>query len=169
MIEVPITADMVEAATLLADTMGEINNSIRKGEGNVYGFLGELVFMEVAGGFHYNTYDWDVVFPDGSTVDVKTKCVTSPPKPHYDCSVASIGTQQNCDYYAFVRVLEDLTVGWYLGTMLKENFLHDARFLKAGIPDGDNGWSPTIDCYNVKISDLGYANGAFPSDHYKCE
>jgi hypothetical protein len=53
--------------------------------------------------------------------------------------------------------------------MLKEDFLNDARFLKAGIPDGDNGWSPTIDCYNVKISDLGYTDGAFPPCHYKSE
>lgn len=167
MIEVPITTDMADAALLMAEEMGHLNNSIREGEGNIYGFLGELIFMEIAGGFHRNTYDWDVVFPDGTTVDVKSKCVTTPPKPYYECSVASIGTKQDCDYYAFVRVHKDLTTGWYLGAMLKEDFLNNARFLQAGIPDGDNGWSPTIDCYNVKISDLEHADGGFPRHHYE--
>ena len=163
MIEIPVTSEMAEAAVWMADDMGELNNSIRQGEGNVYGFLGELLFIEVAGGSHRNTYDWDVELPDGSTVDVKTKCVTSEPKAHYDCSVAAIGTQQNCDYYAFVRVHKDMTVGWYLGAMTKQEFLTSARFLQAGVPDGDNGWSPTIDCYNVTISDLGYTDGEFPA------
>jgi hypothetical protein len=51
--------------------------------------------------------------------------------------------------------------------MLKEDFLNNARLLQAGIPDGDNGWSPTIDCYNVKISDLEHADGGFPRHHYE--
>ena len=137
MIEVPITTDMADAALLMAEEMGHLNNSIRE------------------------------VFPDGTTIDVKSKCVTTPPKPYYECSVASIGTKQDCDYYAFVRVHKDLTTGWYLGAMLKEDFLNNARFLQAGIPDGDNGWSPTIDCYNVKISDLEHADGGFPRHHYE--
>ena len=163
MIEIPVTSEMAEAAVWMADDMGELNNSIRQGEGNVYGFLGELLFIDLTGAYHNHTSDWDVELADGSTVDVKTKCVTSEPKAHYDCSVAAIGTQQNCDYYAFVRVHKDMTVGWYLGAMTKQEFLPSARFLQAGVPDGANGWSPTIDCYNVTISDLGYTDGEFPA------
>jgi len=162
-IEIPVLDSWWLTAQWLADDMGELNNSIRKGEGNIYGFLGELLFIDLTDAEHNNTYDWDVELPDGSTVDVKTKCVTSPPLPHYDCSVASIGVNQNCDYYAFVRVHKDMTVGWYLGAMLKQDFLNSARLLQAGVPDGDNGWFPTIDCYNVKISDLGYTDGVFPA------
>ena len=154
MIEVAITRRMAQDAQRMADEMGALRNSIREGKGNVYGFLGEMIFAQVTGGTQRNTYDWDVEMPDGATVDVKTKCVTSPPKEYYDCSVASIGTQQHCDYYAFVRVLKDLTTGWYLGALTKGQFLERSRFLQAGVKDGDNGWSPTIDCYNVKISDL---------------
>ena len=162
MIEVPIPDSWWLSAEWLADDMGELNNSIRKGEGNVYGFLGELIFVHLSGATHQNTYQWDAVLKDGSTADVKTKCVTSEPKPYYDCSVAAIGTNQDCDYYAFVRVHENKSVGWYLGAMLKQDFLDSARFLQAGVPDGDNGWSPTIDCYNVTISDLGYTDAVFP-------
>ena len=156
MIEIPVTYKMRETAKEMADDMGQLNNSIRQGEGNVYGFLGELVFADLTGAHHNNTYDWDVEMPHGPTVDVKTKCVTSPPRNYYDCSVAAIGTNQNCDYYAFVRVHKDCTTAWYLGAMAKQTFLSQSRLLNAGVVDGDNGWAPTIDCYNVKISDLHF-------------
>ena len=139
----------------MADEMGQLNNSIREGDGNIYGFVGELVFAEITGANQNNTYDWDVVMPDGHTVDVKSKCVTTPPLPHYECSVAAIGTRQNCDYYAFVRVLKDCTMAWYLGAMPKMDFLEQSTFMEAGVwQDPGNGWSPTIDCYNLAISAL---------------
>ena len=156
MYEFVIPRSMREAAQWQADEMGQLNNSIRQGEGKVYGFLGEMVFAKITGGEQVNTYDWDVVMPDGATVDVKSKCVTSEPRPYYECSVAAIGTNQNCDYYAFVRVHKDCTIAWYLGAMAKQTFLSQSRLLNAGVVDGDNGWAPTIDCYNVKISDLHF-------------
>jgi len=153
--EFGIPHKMHQTALRMADAMGKLNNSIRHGEGNVYGFLGEMVFAKITGAEQNNTYDWDVVMPTGQTVDVKSKCVTSRPLPHYECSVASIGTQQNCDYYAFVRVLKDCTMAWYLGAMLKEDFLKQSTFMEAGVwEDPTNGWSPTIDCYNIAISAL---------------
>ena len=156
MYEFIIPRSMREAAQWQADEMGQLNNSIRQGEGNVYGFLGEMIFAKITGANQNNTYDWDVEMDDGHTVDVKSKCVTTPPLPHYECSVASIGPHQNCDYYAFVRVLKDCTIAWYLGAMAKQTFLSQSRLLNAGVVDGDNGWAPTIDCYNVKISDLHF-------------
>ena len=156
MYEFIIPQKMRETAQWMADEMGQLNNSIRQGEGNIYGFLGELVFVHLTDAIHNNTYDWDVEMPHGATVDVKTKCVTSPPRNYYDCSVAAIGTNQNCDYYAFVRVHKDCTTAWYLGAMAKQTFLSQSRLLNAGVVDGDNGWAPTIDCYNVKISDLHF-------------
>lgn len=61
MIEVPIPDSWWLSAEWLADDMGELNNSIRKGEGNVYGFLGELIFVHLTGATHENTYQWDAV------------------------------------------------------------------------------------------------------------
>ena len=155
MIDYQIPRSMGRAAAWRADEMGQLNNSIRQGKGNVYGFLGELVFAKVTGATIDNTYDWDARMSDGPTVDIKSKCVTSAPLPHYECSVASIGTHQRCDYYAFVRVLKDCSVAWYLGAMLKSDFLRQATFMEAGVwEDPANGWSPTIDCYNIPISAL---------------
>ena len=160
MIEVGVPRRMLQSAQRQAVDMGHLNNSIRQGEGNVYGFIGELVFAKITGANPNNTYDWDVEMDDGRTVDVKSKCVTTPPLPHYECSVASIGTNQNCDYYAFVRVLKDCTTAWYLGALPKADFLQRATFMEAGVwEDPGNGWSPTIDCYNLPLSDLHLDEG----------
>tara|TARA_R110002167_G_scaffold356838_1_gene572025 strand:+ start:153 stop:497 length:345 start_codon:yes stop_codon:yes gene_type:complete len=103
MIEVQITNSMRETAHDMSSEMGILSRSITRGQGNVYGFLGELVALDVLGGIHQNTMDYDILV-DGSKIDVKTKKTTVKPKPDYDCSVADLTRKQNCDYYAFVRV-----------------------------------------------------------------
>ena len=153
MITIPIDTHMVEEATRLAAEIPVLRNSIRSGEGTIYGVLGELMYIQACGGERQNTYDYDVVMDDNHTVDVKTKCVTTEPRPHYDCSVAAIASQQDCDRYAFIRVLKDMTQGWYLGSLTTEEFYDKARYMEAGKCD-DSGWSPIIDCYSVMISEL---------------
>jgi len=159
MIYVPITASMKRIATRNANRMGNIKNSIMKGEGNVYGFLGEQVAQLVLGGEIVNkgkayNVDYDLICDDGTTVEVKTKKTSVPPKPYYECSIAKYNTRQKCDYYAFVRVLKNREVGWFLGVMPKEKYFINAKFLKAGTRDGDNGFLVRADCYNLPISDL---------------
>jgi len=152
--EVVVTSDMLARAERLADELPVLNHSIREGEGTIYGFLGEVVFREAAGGRQANTYDYDIVMRSGVTVDVKTKMVRSVPRPDYDCSVTAGHTGQACDAYAFVRVLEDMTRGWWCGALRKQEFFEKARLVKAGEQDGDNGWVATVDCYNLPISAL---------------
>jgi hypothetical protein len=97
----------------------------------------------------------DIVLDDFmTTVDVKTKETACAPKPHYSCSVADYNTKQKCDYYAFVRVKKDLSVGWYLGVYPKKYYVKDAIFLKAGDFDPDNNFTVKSDCYNIPISKL---------------
>jgi hypothetical protein len=134
--------------------MGTLRNSIERGEGNLAGFLGELVYLEVEGGRWDNTFEYDVVRPDGTTVDVKTKRTKVAPKPFYDCSVADFNTSQNCDYYAFVRVSYDNSVGWYLGKLPRQKFYDVARFMRRGELDPSNNFTVKADCYNVAISEL---------------
>ena len=105
---------------------------------------------------HENTYDYDVVMRSGMRVDVKTKMVTSAPRPHYECSIAASNTKQDCDVYAFVRVDEDMTRGWYCGAMFKDLFFAEARPIKKGEMDHSNGWVASADCFNVRIADLTY-------------
>ena len=153
-IEVDITPAMVAEAERLAAEVPGLNHSIRAGDGPVYGFLGEVVFVEGVGGRQANPYDYDIVMKSGRSVDVKTKMVRSMPRPHYDCSVTAGHTGQACDVYAFVRVLEDMTRGWYCGAMKKKEFFEKARLVRAGEQDGDNGWVAKADCYNLPIRNL---------------
>lgn len=154
MIEVVITDDMLVKARSLAVELGQLNNSITRGSGNLTGFLGELVANTVLKGELQNTYDYDIMLPSGSTVDVKTKLTSAVPLPTYQCSVAQYNTKQKCDYYAFVRVKNDYSVGWYLGFYEKEQFFKDAVLMKKGDVDGDNGYVVKSTCYNLPINKL---------------
>lgn len=155
MIEVQITPDMVEKAQQQAVEMGKLRNSILQGAGNLAGFLGEQVAQKVLGGFIDNTYDHDIMLDDFvTTVDVKTKQCKSKPLPHYDCSVADYNTKQKCDYYCFVRVKTDFTVGWYLGVYPKDKYVEHATLKTLGEFDPDNAFTVKSDCYNMPISQL---------------
>ena len=153
MIEVQITNAMREVAHDMSSEMGILKRSITRGQGNVYGFLGELVALDVLDGLHQNTMDYDIIV-DGYKIDVKTKKTTVKPKPDYDCSVADLTRKQNCDFYAFVRVLSDQSVGWFLGVKKAEQYFTDARYIKKGDYDNSNGFTARANCYNMPISAL---------------
>ena len=96
----------------------------------------------------------EIKISNGKKVDVKTKQTSVAPLPDYDCSVANFNTKQACDTYAFVRVKNDFTVGWYLGSMNKKEYLEKAIFMKKGDVDPSNNYTVRADCYNLKIKQL---------------
>jgi hypothetical protein len=153
-IEVAVSAAMLVEARDKAAEMGRLYNSIIRGAGNIAGFIGEAIAQQVLGGKLNNTYDYDLVLPDGKTIDVKTKQTSVKPLVTYECSIAALNTTQECDYYAFVRVKNDFTVGWYLGVYDKKQYMEDAVFMKKGTVDPSNGYTVKSDCYNLKISEL---------------
>jgi hypothetical protein len=158
-IQTAIPDDLLTEARQLARQMGTLRNSITKGAGNVYGFVGELVATRYLGALHHNTHDYDVVLPagpQGFRVDVKTKKVTSKPKPNYLCTVADYNTRQQCDAYVFTRVMDDFSYAYLLGWLTKEQFYKEAKFFKRGDidPSGNGKWKFTADCYNVQIDQL---------------
>ena len=140
-------------AKSLSSNLGTLNNSITKGRGNVYGFLGELITANFLGVDLSNTYDYDIIYKD-TKIDVKTKKVSSEPKPHYECSIANLNTKQKCDVYVFTRVLKDMSKGWILGFLTKEDYFNKATFLKRGNIDPSNNWTVKTDCFNLSISNL---------------
>ena len=157
MIEVEITEDMKKRAWRKARAMGELNNSITEGDGNIAGFLGEEVANVVIDGTISNTYDYDVVSKSGIKYDVKTKRCTSPPKPYYDCSVANFNTEQKCDRYVFVRIENKNKRwgrAWVLGWLEHDEYFKRARKLTKGQVDPSNGFVVRADCHNVAISEL---------------
>jgi hypothetical protein len=152
--EIQITEEMRQKADHKAFMLGELNNSILRGNGSHSGYLGEMIVVGVLGGKLANTFDYDLVLDDGTRVDVKTKRTSSPPLPYYSCSVAKFNTRQDCDAYAFVRVKYDLSVGWYLGYINKNDFYLKATEHKRGDHDPSNGFIFRADCYNLSIGEL---------------
>jgi hypothetical protein len=130
MVEILITDEMLIKARRKAIDLGQLNNSIERGDGNLVGFLGELVAQKVLGGRVKNTYEYDLVLKDGTKIDVKTKKTSVAPKDYYDCSIANYNTKQECDEYCFVRVKNTLDKAWVLGRIGKEEYFKKARFLK---------------------------------------
>lgn len=154
MITVNITDEWFVEARKKAIELGRLHNSITKGEGNLAGFLGEIIVREQFGYKEENTYDYDLVAPDGRRIDVKTKRTTVEPKPEYDCSIAASNTKQDCDEYIFVRVKADFSCGWILGSYNKEAYMQEAKFYKKGEVIDDNNFKVRADCYNMKINQL---------------
>jgi hypothetical protein len=151
MIEVAISADMLVEARDKAAEMGRLHNSITRGQGNLAGFLGEAIAQHVLGGTLANTYEYDLIMGDGATVDVKTKLTSVKPLDTYSCSVAKLNTKQECDYYAFTRIKNDYSVGWFLGVCSKKRYYEEAIFMAKGTVDQDNKYVVRSDCYNLAI------------------
>jgi len=149
-----IYKDQVERAKRLYD-FEALNGSITKGKSNVYGALGEILvadhFFDVGVDFS-STKDYDMIIK-GYKVDVKTKRTTVEPKEFYFCSISNWNTKQECDFYFFVRVMEDFTKGFLLGYIRKKEFYEKAVFKKKGDED-TNGFLFKDNCYNVEISKL---------------
>ena len=145
-------------ASKLSDEMGKLNNSIESGDGNIAGFLGEIAAQRTYGGEISHTYEYDLILPDKRTADVKTKRTSTPPRDYYDCSVANFNPRQDCNIYIFCRVHYDNSKAWVLGHYDKKKYIEDARFLRRGEQDGDNGFIVRADCYNMAINQLEKPN-----------
>ena len=150
-IEVTLTDDDLRVAAARAKDLGALRNSIRGGEGNMVGYLGEIAVtrgLQEAG--HEvqwaDTFDYDLV-ASGIKIDVKTKECTSAPLGRYDASVCRANTTQRCDLYAFVRVKGNRA--WIAGTMAPKDYYAQARALRKGEWDPSNDWTAKWDCYNV--------------------
>lgn len=154
MIKVLVTEEMLELAKKKAKEMGVLKKSIEKGQGNIAGFIGEFIANEVLESTIKNTYHYDIVTYDGVTIDVKTKRCTSAPKPSYDCSVSDYNPDQQCDYYCFVRVLDDYSCGWFLGVYKQKDYIREAKKMYKGEIDPSNNFVVKSDCYNMPINKL---------------
>ena len=157
MLKIQITDKMKKVAKEKAQEMGELKNSILKGEGNTTGFLGEEIVKTFLSARSSNTKDYDISYKK-KKYDIKTKLTSKEPLPEYDCSIAAYNTVQKCDGYIFVRIQKDkednLVCGWILGWMDKEGYFQNAEYWPKGKIDPSNGYRVKASCYNVKIKDL---------------
>ena len=146
-VEVKVTDEILERAQVMADRMGAIKNSIRKGQGNLAGFIGELIVEYYIGDVQlHSTKDHDMwLFPlsnDPLSVDVKTKQRTVKPRGEYTCHIAATSEHQRCDIYIFCQVnLKPKLRAWILGWMTKKDFMKKSVALKKGQSLKDVGYN----------------------------
>lgn len=156
MVKLKIPIEILDRARQKAEDMGELKNSIRKGSGNVVGFLGELMveeYLKQHGAIEDNTYNYDISF-ENIKLEIKTKERRGSPKPEYDCSIAKYNTKQQCDWYFFVSIDNNHNYAWLLGAEKKADYFAKAREYKKGDIDPSNGFVFKADCFNVAISEL---------------
>lgn len=170
MIEVEVES-LLQEAQKRAEDQGALDGSMRGMQASQVGALGELVgirllrerkvvFTEV-----FNTKH-DVTFlQDGRprTMEFKTKERTVVPKPDYDCTVPLYNhDHQRPDYYFFISLLSSgksddirrFTKAYILGVItLGELEEIGTRWTPQQV-DETNNWRPTIDCINVRVSQL---------------
>ena len=74
MIEVEITDEMIKEAKVHAKSLGKLNNSIRGGDGNLCGFLGEMCLVKHFGSLikAEHSYDHDLRMGE-FRLEIKTK------------------------------------------------------------------------------------------------
>lgn len=151
---IEITQEMKTRAFCRATRLGELNNSITKGEGNKAGFLGEDAvkqFLKAEYSRGENKYNHDLVL-NGFEIEVKTKRRTVRPTIHYEVSIAETSTHQNPDYYIFTSV--DNKNVWLLGYISTQEFFARADFIPKGSIDPSNNFTCHRNMYNLKHQKL---------------
>jgi len=164
---VEVTPEIQEIAERWKALRGQLPNSIEKDEGSVLGYIGEIVMgMLVGGRLLDDSRNHDLLMPDGTRAEVKSKGRSVPPLSEYEVSVWEGSRHQRPDLYHFVSVQgvkPDATGRWesysyasYVGSLPYQEFWDEARFKQAGVADksSSNQHVGTADCYNRFHSDL---------------
>lgn len=166
MVEWPF-AHLVDAASAKAEQVPRIKHSMRGNDANDVGALGELIVADYLRSCGIESEDvagdvlpYDLTTKVG-TIEVKTKERTVNPLPSYECSIADLQRGRVLpDWYFFVSIrsegkqgFERFKQAWLLGSMRGQTFWETAVKWEPGMV-ADNGWKPTIACWNVTVSQL---------------
>ena len=125
MIEFDITQDQRDRAMKLFK-FKPLKNSIRQGEGNVIGALGEILVFDHytkigRNCVHEQDFNFDLLI-EGFKIEVKTQENRSIPSPVYTCHVPDYNATQECDFYCFVFINPNMTKGWIAGHISRSRF-----------------------------------------------
>jgi hypothetical protein len=162
MLKVNIDENMIARAKERAKAIPQSRNTFMPFDRHVAGFAGEEMIIKSFDGFVETkgdqVYNYDFLF-NNKKIEVKTKLVTSEPKPHYECSTYTYFNQQT-EYLVFNRVFNadksskySWPYGWILGWITYDKF-HEIKNL---IPKGQmqsNGFETRTSTWNIFISDL---------------
>lgn len=91
---------------------------------------------------------------NGKRVDVKCKERTVYCKDYYEVSVEARQMEYDTDWYMFYSFNSRDNVMEFLGGIEKDDYKCRSTLYKKGDRDPSNGWVVSVDCYNLKISEL---------------
>jgi hypothetical protein len=150
-----ITSEQLEKATR-RNNFGILNNSIKKGEGNYLGAVGEVVLMDYYINKGANVTDGQMFDFDFAVnkykIEVKTQANIYTPKNDWTCHVPNANATQKCDFYAFVFVNLQKNEAYCKGMITKEKWLKVRQFKQKG----EMGHKDAFECdtWVVQIKDL---------------
>jgi hypothetical protein len=134
-----ITHRMLLTAVCRSVAMGSLRLSFMSGDRNIVGLVGEEIYSQHApNATRMDTYDYDFIVK-GKKVDVKTRIVTSEPKPSYEMAILLTRANQEVDFYVFCSVSKQFTEGWLMGFLSKDEFLERAQYVEEGSPMPQGG------------------------------
>ena len=125
MIKLQITESQIKRANKLY-SFNELKNSIKNGEGNLTGAIGEIVAFDYYQEqdkvvIHSGDFNFDLLI-GGSKIEVKTMECNSTPKEYHECNVSLYNAEQECDYYLFLNVDSSHSTAYIKGYVSKERF-----------------------------------------------
>ncbi|MAF25452.1 hypothetical protein CL634_07750 [bacterium] len=165
-VEIPFTKEMVESAKKKAKALGKIKNSILKGKGNLAGYLGEEAVASYIDAVIVSNDEGEAKFghdllKDNKRIEVKTKRRTVVPKLFYDVSVAASSKHQadkeGLDLYIFASIQFEGSIPkriWIIGQKDRDQYFKEARFIREGEPEGNNGFIAHTNMYNLVTTKL---------------
>jgi len=139
MTKLEITPGQIERAKNLF-SFNKLKNSIKEGEGNLLGAIGEIVAFDYYEQqdklvIHSGDFNFDLLI-DGSKIEVKTMEVNATPKEYHECNVSLYNAEQKCDYYLFLNVDSNHSTAFIKGYVSKERFKKIRQLKKQGEKNG---------------------------------
>lgn len=169
--QLKLVPDILRAAEDRAGALPIFENSHRKGDANLIGCIGEILFERLLTHFeieftdHREGTEYDYIVGGQYTVDVKTKDRTVAPRIDFDNSVPLYNHEhQRPDYYYFVSLFRDskassagaarFETGFLLGGIDIDTLETKGKRWEAGQTDPTNGTTFWTACINVSMQEL---------------
>lgn len=156
MIKRYLTDDEILEAKRLYD-FKKLNNSITKGQSQIYGALGEVMVMNFFKLYYENveyvgSYDFDLKI-NGKKIDVKTIKTDKEPTKDFNANISAFNITQKTDFYLWCSVAENMKYGYIIGYLEKDEFYKIAQLKKKGEIDWGN-WVFKSDTYTTQIKNI---------------
>lgn len=153
---IEITPELLAEATDLYNFKC-LKNSITNGESQIYGALGEVIAMfylrsKGKSVKYQGDYNYDII-SNGVKIDVKTIRTDKEPTDDFNANISAFNSTQQTDFYLWCAVSVDMSYGYLIGYLEKDEFYKIAELKKKGEIDWGK-WTFKSDTYTTKVKNL---------------